>query len=378
MDIAQPLAIFRAGRHTAVDGRQVDVSPADLAEIARNYDAANDGAPLVVGHPSIDAPAYGWVQQLRVEGDVLLAQPHQVAPEFAEAVNAGRYKKISASLYMPNTPGNPKPGQFYLRHVGFLGAAAPAVKGLPAASFAEGDQVTVEFADENTKGLGAALAQLFRGLRAHLSKTDPSVVETLPDDALASLESSSAATVATPTAAFAEHHTTEEEPMSQNDQAAADFAARETALNTRDADLKAREERIANQEKQARRNDAADFAENLVKEGRLLPREKASVVELLLALPGADAPISFAEGETTVSKPAADAFRELLKGLPTRVHYGRELSRDNGSNDEPVHFAAPVDATVDRDRLALLEKAKAYQAQHPNTSLVDAVRAVGG
>lgn len=377
MDIARPLAIFRAGRHTAVDGRQVDVSPADLAEIARNYDAANDGAPLVVGHPQIDAPAYGWVQQLRVEGDVLLAQPHQVAPEFAEAVNAGRYKKISASLYMPNTPGNPKPGQFYLRHVGFLGAAAPAVKGLPAASFAEGDSVTVEFAEENAKGLGWSLAQLFRGLRAHLSKTDPSVVDTLPDDALASLESSSAATVATPAAAFAEQPTPEEDLMSQNNQAA-DFAARETALNTRDADLKAREERIAKQEEQVRRNEAADFAENLVKEGRLLPREKAPVIELLLALPGADAPISFAEGDATVSKPAADTFRELLKGLPTRVHYGREVSRDNGAQDAPVHFAAPENTTVDTDRLALLEKARAFQASHPNTSLIDAVRAVGG
>jgi len=50
-------------------------------------------------------------------------------------VNKGRYKKISASFYSPNYPFNPAPGSYYLKHVGFLGAVPPAVKGLGDARF---------------------------------------------------------------------------------------------------------------------------------------------------------------------------------------------------------------------------------------------------
>lgn len=377
MDIAPRLAIFRAGRHTAVDGRELEFSAADLATIAAGYDAANDGAPLVVGHPQLDAPAYGWVKGLKVEGDVLYAEPHQVDAQFAEMVNAGRFKKISASLYLPDSPGNPKPGQLYLRHVGFLGAAAPAVKGLKAASFGEGDSLTVEFAAQPMSGFGTRVASLFRALRAHLSKTTgEDLGGILPDDALASLESSSAATASTAGASFAAP-ANQEHPMSQADKATADFAEREEQLKKDSAALAAREQALAEREKKARRDDAAQFAENLVKAGKLLPREAAPVVELLLALPAAE-PLSFAEGEATVSKPAADVLRGFLDGLPKRIEYGREISRDAGHAQDTVQFAAPEGTSVDAARLELLAKARAYQGNHPNTSLVDAVRAVGG
>ncbi len=50
-------------------------------------------------------------------------------------VKAGRFKSRSASFYHPDNPNNPKPGVYYLRHVGFLGAQPPAVKGLKAVEF---------------------------------------------------------------------------------------------------------------------------------------------------------------------------------------------------------------------------------------------------
>ncbi len=49
----------------------------------------------------------------------LSATPRQVDPAFAEMVEAGRFKKISASFYAPSASGNPVPGTYYLRHVGF-------------------------------------------------------------------------------------------------------------------------------------------------------------------------------------------------------------------------------------------------------------------
>ena len=382
MDIAPRLAIFRAGRHTAVDGRTLEFTAADLQQIAASYDAANDAAPLVVGHPSIDAPAYGWAKSLSVDGDTLYADPDQVDAQFAELVNAGRFKKISSSVYLPDSPGNPKPGQYYLRHIGFLGAAAPAVKGLKAASFGEGDAQYVEFTEAATPmiGLGGRVAALFRALRTHLSKTSGADLGgILPDDALASLETSSAATASTGGASFAAHTTesTQEPSMATNDQAA-DFAEREAQIKKDSDAVTKREQALVEREQKARRDDVVAFAEQLVKDGKLLPREKAPVVELLMALPADTAPLSFAEGEATVTKPATQAMRELLSGLPKRIEYGRERSADRHDEAAAANFAAPEGVHVDPARLEMLAKARAWQSSHPNTSLVDAVRAVGG
>lgn len=376
MDIAPRLAIFRAGQHTAVDGRVLNFTAADLEQIASSYDAQNDAAPLVVGHPSIDAPAYGWAKTLRAENGVLYAEPDQVDAQFAEMVNAGRFKKISSSIYLPDSPGNPRPGQFYLRHIGFLGAAAPSVKGLKPASFGEPKAVFVEFSEAAAPmaGFGARVAQLFRSLRAHLASTSGADLGgILPDDALDSLASSSAASAGTTTASFADPTET-----SMSTTQAADFAEREKQLKDQTAALEAREKAIADNEKKIRREAAASFAEQLVKDGKILPREKAPVVELLMVLPADSAPLSFAEGDTTVSKPAAQALRELLTDLPKRIEYGRERTAEAGDAAAAVSFAAPDNVIVDPARLELLAKAKAYQAAHPNVSYVEAVRACGG
>jgi len=143
---SKPLQIFKPGRHTAMSGAELAFSESDLAATAAAYDPALAEAPIVVGHPAADAPAYGWVKALAFAEGGLEAEPDQVDPAFAEMVAAGRFKKISASFYPPESPKNPVPGVYYLRHVGFLGAQPPAVKGLRAPSFAEGDEaVTLEF-----------------------------------------------------------------------------------------------------------------------------------------------------------------------------------------------------------------------------------------
>ncbi|STZ83075.1 putative phage associated protein [Bergeriella denitrificans] len=132
--------IFRAGTHTDNNGRKVTITAAELEQAAAAYDPALHEAPVVVGHPATDAPAYGWVGGLKADGGTLSADFAQVDDDFAGLVRAGRYKKVSASFYPPSSPNNPKPGVWYLRHVGFLGAHPPAVKGLAAVAFAENEE----------------------------------------------------------------------------------------------------------------------------------------------------------------------------------------------------------------------------------------------
>lgn len=130
-----PIEVFRAGSFTDMSGQTQTISRQNLADIAAIYDPEEKPAPVVIGHPETDAPAYGWVSRLYLEGDTLKAMLRDVVPEFSEAVKAGRYKKVSISLFLPSSTANPEPGKFYLRHVGFLGAQAPAVPGLKPVKF---------------------------------------------------------------------------------------------------------------------------------------------------------------------------------------------------------------------------------------------------
>jgi hypothetical protein len=132
----QWIDIFRAGEHTDDSGTARNFSLADIADMASGYNPALREAPLVLGHPETNGPAHGWIGGLRATPEgVLQMRAQQVERQFAEMLKAGRFKKRSASFYPPRAPGNPTPGKWYVRHVGFLGATPPAVAGLKDLAF---------------------------------------------------------------------------------------------------------------------------------------------------------------------------------------------------------------------------------------------------
>lgn len=132
----QPIEIFRMGTHIDSDGNKRTFTVQDVQSMASAYDPARHEAPLTLGHPASDRPAYGWVKSLTatIDGRLLMLTT-KVDPVFVEGVKSGRYSKRSASFYPPYAPTNPTPGQWYLRHVGWLGAQPPAVQGLADVNF---------------------------------------------------------------------------------------------------------------------------------------------------------------------------------------------------------------------------------------------------
>ena len=159
----EPVEVFRAGSHRSMTGEDVTITREQLIEAAQNYDPARHEAPLVIGHPRTDAPAFGWVKALQVDGDSLLATFDQVADEFAEQVRSGRFRKISASFWTPDSPENPHPGTLALKHVGFLGAAVPAVKGMRQVQFSARGQGVLDFADPALLAMQADFDASLRG-----------------------------------------------------------------------------------------------------------------------------------------------------------------------------------------------------------------------
>lgn len=382
------LEILRVGVHESEDGRFFNFREEDLREIADSYDPELSEAPLVKGHPVNDDPAYGWAQRLFVEGRSLYSIPHQVDAQFAEDVNAGRYKRISSSIYLPNTPGNPKPGKLYLKHIGLHGAAAVSVKGMRAPRFAEtadADGPPPLCFSMPLSALGWTLTDLFQRFRDWL--IDKEGIEAadriIPQWQIRSIDEhtrdrddrhASPIQYAAPSGA-----PTTETPMSQQNQPAADFAEREQALATQKAALDARAKAIAEREAKALRDDAASFAEQLVQDGKLLPRDKAGAIELLLALPP-DAALNFAEadGGKTITKPAGEFLRDLLSRAAPVLNYAEKSADDGAAQGGAANFAAPAGAVVDPAGLRLHKKAVEYQHHHPDVSYIDAVRAVGG
>lgn len=128
--------VFKIGTHTDSKGITRTWSKQDLDAIVSNYNENNEEAPVVIGHPTVDAPAFGWVEKIKRENDRLLVKFKKIIPEFVRWVDDGLYRKISVAINPDNS----------LRHVGFLGATPPAVKGLQH-SFGNGESY---FTYENT------------------------------------------------------------------------------------------------------------------------------------------------------------------------------------------------------------------------------------
>lgn len=137
------------GNYTDMNGKKVEVTPDYLNQLAANYDPALHEAPAVIGHPETDAPAYGWVTSVRVNGDKLEVQFADVEPQFERMVREGRFKKRSLKIY--NDPDKLPAGRVpYIAHVGFLGATPPAVKGLKNIQLNEAPGFEIEIAGDIT------------------------------------------------------------------------------------------------------------------------------------------------------------------------------------------------------------------------------------
>jgi len=136
--------IFRTGEHTDSAGNIKKWTEEDLDQITARYNPAEHEAPVVIGHPVGNAPAFGWVEAVRREGQFLYAKFKNLVPEFVDMVKKGLFKKRSMSVYQDGT----------LRHIGFLGAMPPAVKGLADIKFeAEKKAITIEFEQKRCRHL---------------------------------------------------------------------------------------------------------------------------------------------------------------------------------------------------------------------------------
>lgn len=308
------IEVFRPGTFTPMEGRSITYSAADLRAAADAYDKETAPAPVVVGHPAIDAPAYAWAEGFEFDATSqrLYADVGQINPAFADAVRKGSYKKVSLSFHRPDSPANPTPGTWYPKHIGFLGGAAPGVTGLRNIQFStEGDDVTF-VAD-------------FAGL------PPPPRVRV--------------AVAATPAA------------PANVDPA---FAAREAELAQREAEFAARESEWKERATNLLNKENADFAEGLIAEGKLLPVHKNRIISILGAATESQT-VSFADGEQPV--PMLQALKDIFSEMPKVVSFGAFDIGPDLDEDRPPSVVVPNGYSVDPRQNELYQRARQLERE---------------
>lgn len=313
------IELFRAGHQVDSAGNGRDWTASDIDEIIRNH-SDETAAPIVIGHPKVDAPAYGWTGELKRDGNTLLGRFEKVEPTFAEMVQDGRFRRRSVAI------GHDKDKGFYLRHVGWLGAAAPAIKGLSDVQFNDEEAELHEFSYEDAARLNV-VSRLFRGIREffverygveaadkalpdyevqHLARD--SVREELEAEAESNRSTTSQALYSAPNSNHStgqEDTTVAEFTQEQLDEAVA--KARQEERDAKDSETKTFRERVQELETEQSLRDAQRHVEALVTAGKVLPSQAEGMTEFVASL-SPDASFEFTAGDEQKSTNPRDFF----------------------------------------------------------------------
>jgi len=356
--------IFRGGKQIDSQGREHDGN-ALIDKAVAKFNAAVHEPPACIGHPADNAPAFGWVEGLRTaqgdKGKLLLAKFKQVEPNFAGMVQQGLFKKRSAAFYPDGT----------LRHVAFLGAAPPAVKGLPDMAFSEAAGAVFEFADYQTVWAWESIARLFGKVRDYLiekegmEKADQVIsayqVQEITDAAAKEKQELQQEAQVETAQTVINYRGKKEDDMTFKQKFVAAFndligkmpddgpaAAAATAGQFTEADIEAAKQKVAQDtEKATREKMAAEFAEkarlalqdarkqeiaswceSMVKAGKMTPAMvKFGVPEFMTAFSEKDEVIEF--GETKEKATLYDRFKTFFEvEMPKVVTFGEVATRD--------------------------------------------------
>lgn len=358
----KPFRIFRPGKHVASCGTAVEFTEDDLKQAVSNYNAQVYAAPLVIGHPKTEDRAYGWAERLSYEDGHVVAHPDKVDPAFADLVEKGAYRNRSASWYMPDHPNNPVPGSLYPKHIGFLGAVPPALKGLGDIQFSAEDHPdqVVEFADtpDDAWALSSFMsstARMLRGIRDNLLATKgaddaeklvPSW--TIEDMERQAMRQEEKARQADKGALPSFTDPTEDPKMTLSKEEAEKLTRERDEAQAKLKDFQERETALKAAEHMATVATIERDLDPMVKAGKLLPAQVKGVAAFMASLDNKDLVVEFGEPvDGVVPKVSNRAFMlEFIKGLPKAVDYNERAgnTRENSGALTPTQLAEKATA----------------------------------
>lgn len=338
----QWIEIFRAGDY----GPKGNWTPEMLQKVIKNFDAGVWKPPAVLGHPQNDSPAMAWVKKLALDGGMLKAKFEKVQPQLETHAASGRFPNRSAAFYLDPQGKGP-----VLRHIGFLGAVPPEVKGLGPIQFSDGEFVAIEFKEEENS-MSNDTPQLSKEHVSVLTRFAEGLRNLFGGDARPAM------------ATF-----TEEQFNQKLEAATKPVLEKITALSTQFADsVKQSTDRAAAATADARRARWNAFAEAARKTGKLVPALEAAMapqVELAIANP-TPVKVTFTEGtgkdakQVTREVDPLDALIAYSEALPAIVPLGDVAgAAHRDSNVIEMRFNETGNLKVDEASVALNTRAEA-------------------
>lgn len=351
----QWVPIAKVGKFVSDDGVDRDLSAEFLASVVANYSADDHEAPAVVGHPAADVPAYGWVSELRFQDGTLEARFADTDEEFERLVEQGRFKKRSAAFWLESPRGSAikSPG---LKHVGFLGAARPAVKGLRNIQFeAGGESFTLETAinfqerEMTEENLDAMPQSFWDRLKAGLG-----------------LGEKADGGVGAPTAQFSESDVRAlvgEAVTAAKTELTASFTEELGKKDTEIVDLR---KRLDAGDASGRRSEIAQFVEQIPAEKGRHYLKRAGIAEFMESLAAADAAdktpaINFSEGtgdsRTERKFSRVDWFKNYVNALPNYIQFGEQFGGIKATSDAEINIVNAEELDTMRQAMGVKQQA---------------------
>ncbi|MFD2451695.1 hypothetical protein [Ideonella paludis] len=300
----------------------------------------------MIGHPKHDAPAYGWAT-LKRDGESLFAKFDDVNPSFEAGVAQGAYRNRSVAVVKDKQHG------WRVRHIGWLGAAPPAIDGLKPVQFSAAEDAEAhEFASGDDERItGWALDDIAATLRAMREATiaDKGLEEA--DRLLPEWRISSVSTAAAQLRELASKEATEDAPP--RPMFTAPTPGEDHTMSLTPADLERAAQEAAAKAKAEAAAEFAAQAEELKKlkserqgeriklqitgwkaEGKLLPAQEAGLAEFMAAIEDGGFELTFAAPgtDTPAKKPAAEFFAEFMGRLAPQIKLGKQ---EDGGDPAP-------------------------------------------
>lgn len=318
--------VFKAGKYP-----QGEFTKKDVEEIAKNYDPSFCEAPITIDHEQ-SGPAYGWVDKVKTDGDILKVSFKDTPKEFQDDVNAGKYKKVSVELYK-NLEGK----GHYLKAVSFLGAAIPQVKGLEPVKFMDSEAEIYEF----------------EVVEAEIETFSQEEIDDLKNQ-VENLEEQ--------IAKFKEKDKQKEQKLETIKSLKDKISALNNEVSTfkEKAEGKEKIEQELNDIKTALKNkEYEDFIEKQINDGKLVPANKEIVLSVFKEL---DNVKKFGEDSELVS-----SFKSFIESLPKQITFEETAKNGSQSNGSEDKFA-----NADEDSLEIFNQAQEL-AKKENISFKEAL-----
>lgn len=364
--------IFTTGVHTDSKGRKKNWTRTDLEKIKENFEKVNPDVPICCGHPQSNSPAYGWWDSLKIVDDAvknisrLFVSYKDVQPEFEEAVKKGLFKTRSLSLTEDLVP----------RHIAFLGAQAPAIKGMEQFCFeaeTEND-IIIDFSEENNEtpdyntDKGGRWSN--RGVPPFVNKanvnnnTESEQSEPNGEEGASSPSDKEIHDAGNPSRQTIQPHVKKGNSVESSKKIGGSTnmppavptnkkegeqmtVELEKQLAAKDEELAAMRKELEETRQDALKKEFEEFCDNAITEGHILPSQRNAALDILFAC--SDTAINFSDGS---SKGAIEVFKDFVKSL-SQMDFQEIGDPEKVESKKSIDFS---DATEVKENIQAIQK----------------------